>query len=44
MVTSGEREGVISKIQRGDYDLQTIMHKITYEDVLCKTKNIASIS
>ena len=44
MVFSGEREGVIGKIQRGDYDLQTIMHKISYKDVLRKTKNIASIS
>ena len=42
MVTSGEREGGRGKIGVGDYEVQTIMYKISYKDILYNMGNTAN--
>ena len=43
MVTSGEREGGRGNIGVGEYEVQTILYKISYKDILYNTGNIANI-
>ena len=43
MVTSREREEGRGSIGVGDQEVQTIMHKISYKDILYNTGNIANI-
>jgi len=43
VVSSGERKGGEGNIQGGDEEVQTIMYKISYKDVLYNMRNIASI-
>ena len=43
MVASGEREGGRGSIKVRGKEVQTIMYKIIYKDVLYNTGNIANI-
>ena len=43
MVISGEREGGRGKMAGGEWEVQTIMYKINYKDILYTTGNIANI-
>ena len=40
MVTSGEREEGRGKIGVGNSEVQTIMHRISYKDILYNTGNM----
>ena len=43
VITSGEREGGRGNIRAGEKEVQTIMYKINYKDILYNTGNIANI-
>ena len=43
MVTSGEKEAGRGNIGVGDSDVENIMYKISYKDILYSIENIANI-